>query len=93
MLAEAAERGQLAGVEPVWADRALGRERLVDADLAAIDRTVRGVREKLSDLAGLLQAAVELYTNAERTAARHTATQARPLEYCRWRMSARGQPL
>ena len=40
-----------------------------EADLADIDRTVRGVREKLSDLAGLLQAAVELYTNAERTAA------------------------
>ena len=40
-----------------------------EADLADIDRTVRAVREKLSDLAGLLQAAVELYTQTERTAA------------------------
>jgi hypothetical protein len=40
-----------------------------EADLADIDRTVRGVREKLSDLAVALQVAAELYTQTERAAA------------------------
>lgn len=40
-----------------------------EADLADIDRTVRHVREKLSELAASLQWAVELYTQTELAAA------------------------